>query len=401
MTPIVRPAVLAIAAASLLACNNAAPPPPPAKPPVAVKEAVAQPQQSERTAFEVVELVNGLDHPWGLALLPDGGMLVTERPGRLRRVAPDGTVSEPLAGVPTPFVDGQAGMLDVVLSPTFASDGLVYLSYAEPSLRGNKAGTAVARGRLDGNALRDVQVIYSQEPKLSSGTHVGSRLAFDDKGHLFVTHGDNRVAASAQELDKLSGKLVRILPDGTVPKDNPFVGREGVRPEIWSYGHRSMQGAAINPATGQLWTTEHGPMGGDEINIPQAGRNYGWPVITHGIDYSGDPVEGSVGTSAPGMEQPHHVWKKSPGLSGMLFYTGDAFPAWKGSLFLGALAESQLIRLELEGDRIVREERLLVDRQERIRDVRQGPDGLIYLLVDADAGKILRLQPATATAKAP
>ena len=400
MTAVLRPTALALAAALLVACNDAAPPPPPAAPPVSVKDATPQAQASERTAFEVVELVRGLEHPWGLALLPDGGMLVTERPGRLRRIAADGTVSAPITGVPTPFVDGQAGLLDVALSPTFATDGLVYLSYAEPSLRGNKAGTAVARGRLVGNALQDVQVIYSQEPKLSSGTHVGSRLAFDGKGHLFITHGDNRVASSAQELDKLSGKLVRIFPDGTVPKDNPFVGREGARPEIWSYGHRSMQGAAINPATGQLWTSEHGPMGGDELNIPQAGRNYGWPVITHGIDYSGDPVEGSVGTAAPGMEPPHHVWKKSPGLSGMLFYTGDAFPMWKGNLFLGSLAESQLIRLELEGDRIVREERLLVDRQERIRDVRQGPDGRIYLLVDAEDGKVLRLQPAAA-AKAP
>lgn len=387
--------------AALSACDRS-PPPAPSEPPQAVADAVPQSATSEKTAFEVVEVVTGLDHPWSLAFLPDGAMLVTERPGRLRRIGTDGVVSAPIAGLPDIFVDGQAGLLDVVPSPTFAQDRLVYVSFAEPNLRGNKAGTAVARGRLEGDdargyALRDVEVIYRQEPKLSSGTHVGSRLVFDDAGFLFVTQGENRVAEAAQDLGKLQGKLVRIRPDGSVPDDNPFVGRAGARPEIWSYGHRNMQGAALHPVTRKLWTSEHGPMGGDELNIPEAGRNYGWPVVTHGVDYSGSPVKGSVGKAAEGMTPPHHVWDVSPAISGMLFYGGKAFPAWKGNLFVGALAKSALIRLELDGDRIVHEERLLTDRHQRIRDVREGPDGAIYVLVDEDNGKVLRLQPAAKT----
>lgn len=378
--------------ASLGACGAPPSPRQPAEPPRAAVDAEVQPVTSEKARFEVVERVTGLEHPWALAFLPDGDMLVTERPGRLRRIGLDGTVSGPIAGLPEIFVDGQAGLLDVVLSPGFTEDRLVYLSFAEPSLRGNKAGTAVARGRLEGDALLQVEVIYRQEPKLSSGTHVGSRLVFDDAGLLFVTQGENRVAEAAQPLDKLQGKLVRIWPDGRIPDDNPFVKREGARPEIWSYGHRNMQGAALHPVTRKLWTNEHGPMGGDELNIPQAGRNYGWPVITHGRDYNGTQVDGSVGRQAEGMEPPHHVWEVSPGLSGMLFYSGKAFPEWKGSLFIGALAKSALIRLELDGDRIVHEERLLVDRAERIRDVREGPDGAIYVLTDEQNGKLLRIQ---------
>lgn len=382
---------------TLAACGAPAPPAPPAEPPRSVADAKPVPVASDKVGFEVVELVTGLEHPWALAILPDGTILVTERPGRLRRVGADGAVSAPLSGLPKIFVDGQAGLLDVVLSPEFAKDKRVYVSFAEPSLRGNKAGTAVARGRLEGDALRDVEVIYRQEPKLSSGTHVGSRLVFDDAGHLFVTQGDNRVDAAVQQLDKLQGKLVRIWPDGRIPDDNPFVKREGARPEIWSYGHRNMQGAALHPVTRKLWTSEHGPMGGDELNIPEAGRNYGWPVITHGVDYSGAPVKGAVGKSAEGMEPPHHVWDVSPALSGMLFYSGKAFPEWKGDLFVGALAKSALIRLELDGDRIVHEERLLTDRAERIRDVREGPDGAIYVLVDEENGKLLRIQPIAKT----
>lgn len=386
--------------AGLAACGRT--PPVPSEPPRMVADAVPQPARSEKTAFDVVEVVAGLEHPWALAFLPDGAMLVTERPGRLRRIGADGAVSAPIAGLPEIFVDGQAGLLDVVLSPTFAKDRLVYVSFAEPNLRGNKAGTAVARGRLEddgarGYALRDVEVIYRQEPKLSSGTHVGSRLVFDDAGFLFVTQGENRVAEAAQDLGKLQGKLVRIRPDGGVPDDNPFVGREGARPEIWSYGHRNMQGAALHPVTRRLWTSEHGPMGGDELNIPEPGRNYGWPIVTHGIDYSGSPVKGSVGKAAEGMTPPHHVWEVSPAISGMLFYSGKAFPAWKGNLFVGALAKSALIRLELDGDRIVHEERLLTDRHQRIRDVREGPDGAIYVLVDDPNGKVLRLQPVAGT----
>lgn len=384
--------LLSLLTMALAACGAPPTPTPPAEPPRSVVDAKPMPVVSEKIGFEVMELVTGLEHPWALAFLPDGAMLVTERPGRLRRIAVDGSISAPISGLPKVFVDGQAGLLDVVLSPDFAKDQLVYVSFAEPSLRGNKAGTAVARGRLEGDALRDVEVVYRQEPKLSSGTHVGSRLVFDDAGHLFVTQGENRVAEAAQPLDKLQGKLVRIWPDGRIPYDNPFVKREGARPEIWSYGHRNMQGAALHPVTRRLWTSEHGPMGGDELNIPEPGLNYGWPVITHGRDYSGAEVKGSVGRKADGMEQPHHVWEVSPALSGMLFYSGKAFPEWKGNLFLGALTNSALIRLELDGDRIVHEERLLTDRAERIRDVREGPDGAIYVLVDEKNGKLLRLQ---------
>ena len=341
----------------------------------------------------VQELVAGLEHPWGLAFLPDGRMLVTERPGRLRRIG-DGRISDPVAGLPRLFARGQAGLLDVALSPAFQDDGLVYLAYAEPNLRGNKSGTAVARGRLEGDRLQGVEVIYRQQPRLSSGTHVGARLVFADDGTLFVTQGDNRVAADmAQQLDVLPGKLVRINPDGTVPADNPFVGTAGARPEIWSYGHRNMQGAALHPVTRRLWTSEHGPLGGDELNLAQAGANHGWPRVTRGLGYDGEPVPGSVGTRAPGMVEPHHWWPRSPGLSGMAFYTGGLIPQWRGSLLLGALASRELIRLELDGDRIVAEERLLGERGERIRDVRQGPDGAVYLLVDAPDGKLLRVSP--------
>ncbi len=378
--------------AVLAACGAPPSPPPPAEPPQMVVDAKPQSARSEKTRFDVVTLVTGLDHPWALAFLPDGSMLVTERPGRLRHIDLQGGISEPIAGLPKVFVDGQAGLLDIALSPTFAKDRLVYLSFAEPNLRGNKTGTAVARGRLEGNALRDVRIVYRQEPKLSSGTHVGSRLVFDDAGHLFVTQGENRVAETAQQLDKLQGKLVRIWPDGRIPDDNPFVGREDARPEIWSYGHRNMQGAALHPTMRNVWTSEHGPMGGDEINIPQPGGNYGWPVVTFGKDYSGLPVPGATGSTAPGMAPAHHVWAVSPALSGMLFYSGKQFPEWKANLFLGALAQSALIRLELDGDRIVHEERLLGDRAQRIRDVREGPDGAIYVLTDEDSGRLLRIQ---------
>jgi glucose/arabinose dehydrogenase len=349
---------------------------------------------TEKARIRVTEVVTGLEHPWSLAFLPEGGMLVTERPGRLRLVASDGRVSEPLRGIPSVFNEGQSGLLDVALSPTFVTDRLVYLSYGEPSFRGNKAGTSVARGRLSAGALLDVAVIYRQEPKLSSGTHVGSRLVFDDDGHLFITQGENRQARAAQDLDKLQGKLVRIRPDGSVPEDNPFVGRNGARPEIWSYGHRNMQGAALHPKTRRLWTHEHGPRGGDEINLPEPGRNYGWPIITHGLDYSGQPVAGSVGKAAPGMEQPHHVWEESPGICGMAFYVSARIPPWEGNLFIGALSTRELIRLELDGDSVVHEERLLGERKERMRDVRVGPDGALYLLTDDADGKLLRVDLA-------
>ena len=342
---------------------------------------------SERGRIRITELTRGLENPWSLALLPDGDMLVSERPGRLLKLDAKGNLLAQIEGLPTIFVDGQAGLLDVVPAPDFASSKLVYLSFAKPNLRGNLAGTAVFRARLEGNALVDGKVIYEQEPKLS-------------RGHLFVTQGENNKRPTAQDLDKLQGKLVRLNLDGSIPADNPFVGREGVRPEIWSYGHRNMQGGALNPWSGQVWTSEHGPKGGDEINIPEAGKNYGWPIITYGINYNGEVIPEASGTSAPGMEQPHHYWKVSPALSGMAFHDNAEVPGWKGNLFLGSLAQTCLIRLELDGDRIVHEERLLSDRGERIRDVRVGSGGDVYVLTDAPNGKLLRisLMPAKADA---
>ena len=347
---------------------------------------------SELGQLQIETVAEGLANPWGLAFLPDGqGYLVTERPGRLRRIAPDGALSVPLGGVPEVFAVGQGGLLDVVLSPDFAADRLVYLSYAEAG--DGAAGTAVGRGRLsaDATALEGFEVIFRQQPKLSSGTHFGSRLVFDRDGHLFIALGDNNQRPTAQALDKLQGKLVRIHPDGRIPADNPFVGQAGARAEIWSYGHRNQQGAALNPWSGRLWSHEHGPRGGDEINIPEAGKNYGWPLATHGINYSLLPIPEAKGEVVAGTEPPHHVWEKSPAISGMAFYDAERFPAWQHNLFIGALAGQALIRLQLDGDKVVHEERLLQPLKARIRDVRQGPDGFLYVLTDASDGRLLRL----------
>ncbi|WP_256930785.1 PQQ-dependent sugar dehydrogenase [Pseudomonas sp. ABC1] len=350
---------------------------------------------SEQGRISVEEVATGLENPWGLAFIPVDGelrLLVTERPGRLRLLQADGELSEPLQGLPKVFAQGQGGLLDVQLSPTFAQDRLVYLSYAEQGSDG-KAGTAVGRGRLsdDLRSLENFQVIFRQEPKLSTGLHFGSRLAFDADGLLFIALGENNERATAQDLDKLQGKLVRLQADGKVPQDNPFVGRAGAREEIWSYGHRNQQGAAVNPWTGALWTHEHGPRGGDEINIPKAGLNYGWPKATHGVNYSFLPIPEAQGKEVAGTESPHHVWEKSPAISGMAFYQADRFAPWQHNLFIGALADRSLIRLQLDGDRIVHEERLLKDLKVRIRDVRQGPDGYLYLLTDEAKGKVLRV----------
>jgi len=341
--------------------------------------------------YRLKVVAEGLEFPWSLAFLPDGRMLVTERPGRLRIVAADGQLSPPVAGVPKVFAQRQGGLLDVVLDPAFASNQWVYLSYAEPDDAG-LAGTAVARGKLVGNALESVEVIYRQFPKAEGGLHFGSRLAFAPDGTLFVTQGDRYLHKDgAQTLDNDFGKTVRINPNGSIPLDNPFVKTPGARPEIWSYGHRNMQGAAIHPATGALWTHEHGAMGGDEINIDQAGRNYGWPVITWGVNYDGKPI--GIGSEKAGMEQPLTYWKPSIAPSGMAFYTADKFPAWRGNLFVGSMKFGYLNRIELDGSKVLAEHKLLTEVDQRIRSVRQGPDGYVYVTTDSPQGRVLRLEP--------
>jgi glucose/arabinose dehydrogenase len=338
-------------------------------------------------------LQENLEHPWALAFLPDEqGLLITERRGRLRLLR-NGQLSAPLGGVPEVYARGQGGLLDVVLSPDFASDRLVYLAFAEADPGSELAGTSVGRGRLseDGQRLESFHVIFRELPRLSSGTHFGSRLVFDRQGLLFITLGDNSKRLAAQQLDKLQGKVVRLHADGSVPRDNPFVDHAGARPEIWSYGHRNPQGAAINPRTGELWTHEHGPRGGDEINIPEPGKNYGWPLATHGINYNHAPVPEAHGTQVPGAELPLYAWKETLGVSGMALYDHGRFPGWQGSLFIGALVAGQLIRLRLNGNTIVGEERLLEERGSRIRDVRMGPDGYLYLLTDSARGQLLKV----------
>ncbi|MFN4088788.1 MAG: PQQ-dependent sugar dehydrogenase [Alphaproteobacteria bacterium] len=353
--------------------------------------AVAQQQfDSEHGPIRVVEVAGGLEHPWGLAFLPDGRMLVTERPGRLRIVGADGRLSPPIEGVPDVYASGQGGLLDVALDPDFERNRLVYLSYADGGMLG--ASTAVSRGRLEGNRLRDVQRIFKQQPQVRGGRHWGSRLVFAPDGRLFVTTGDRGQPDRAQELNGHIGKLIRIERDGRVPSDNPFVGRAGVRPEIWSYGHRNIQGAALHPETGALWLNEHGARGGDEVNLPEAGLNYGWPVIAYGVDYSGAKI--GEGTHKEGMEQPLFYWDPSIAPSGMAFYEGDKFPEWRGNALIGALAYRLVARLELDGTRVVHEERLLEGMNERIRDVRVGPDGYVWLLTDEPDGRLLRLERA-------
>lgn len=341
----------------------------------------------------VESLATGLVNPWSLAFLPDGSALITERPGRLRRWSQTHGLSAALGGVPDVVAEGQGGLLDVVLSPRFAEDALVYLSYAEAGA-GSLAGTAVARARLVGDQLESVQVIFRQQPKQETRHHFGSRLVFDAQGDLFITLGERGQRIEAQHLDSHLGKLVRIHADGRVPVDNPFVATKDALPEIWSYGHRNIQGAAISPHSGMLWTAEHGPKGGDELNRPLGGKNYGWPIITHGIDYSGDEIPEAIGPAKEGMEQPHHYWPVSPAISGMAFYDHMRFPAWRTSLFVGSLVQRTLIRLEIRDDVVVAEERLLGDLGWRIRDVRVGPDGAVYVLTDEAAGRLLRLTMA-------
>jgi glucose/arabinose dehydrogenase len=343
--------------------------------------------------LDVQTVATGLVHPWSLAFLPDGRMLVTERPGRIRLVTRQGQLSPALKGVPEAWGSGQGGMLDIIVDNSFAQNGTIYFCFSERTTGGGR--TAVARAKLnDGNSgLDEVKIIFRQEGPPSSGNHYGCRIVQASDGNLFVTLGEHfTYRDEAQNLGNHLGKLIRIAPDGSAPKDNPFVGRGDAKAEIWSFGHRNGQGLAINPATGALWEIEHGPRGGDEVNIIGKAKNYGWPVIGYGIDYNGAKIHDSA--AKPGMEQPIKVWVPSIAPSGMAFYTAKLFPKWSGSLFTGALAGRMLVRLSLDGNSVTGEERLLQNLNERIRDVRQGPDGALWLLTDSSTGRLLRVSPA-------
>ena len=373
------------------------------RPPNASGQTPAFPGQTRAPArtlgvvFRVVPVATGLQNPWGLAFLPDGRMLVTERPGRLRVVTAAGALSEPVAGLPAVDARGQGGLLDISLDPDFAANKRLYWSYAEPR-DGGVNNTAVARGTFgDGAAPRveNVQGIYRQTPALNSPLHFGSRLVWGRDKTLFITQGERSITEGrmqAQRMDGLLGKIVRINADGSIPKDNPFVGREGVPPAMWSLGHRNVQAAALHPVTGELWEVEYGTRGGDEINVARKGKDYGWPTIAYGIEYRGGPITGGI-TAKDGMEQPLYYWDPIIGPSGMVFYTANLFPAWKGSLFLGGPGRRALVPPTLTGERVSGEERLLVDLKEAIRDVRQGPDGAIYLLTDGGQGRLIKLVP--------
>ena len=348
---------------------------------------------TQKAKVQLTVVTRGLEHPWGIAFLPDGRALVTERPGRLRIVDRDGKASEPLAGVPAVDAVGQGGLLDVALDPDFARNQRIYLSYAEPRGDGQN-GTSVARAKLGAMGLEDVTVIFRQQPAMASRHHFGSRLVFGRDGNLFVTLGDrNSGRDKVQALDNHIGKIVRIDRDGKAPADNPYRKQPGAMPELWSVGHRNVQGAALDPATGELWTNEHGPKGGDELNRTLGGRNYGWPIVTYGTEYSGKPI--SARTEAPGLESPVHYWVPSIATSGLAFYTGAAIPEWTGNVFVGGLKSAELSRLELRNGRVVNEERLFKDAlDKRIRAVVNGPDGALYLLTDEDDGQLIRVTAA-------
>ena len=356
-----------------------------------VTPALAQTHATQEHRIRVSTLTEGLSHPWSLAFLPDGRMLVTERTGQLRVISKDFKLSaQPVAGVPAVAVFGQGGLMDVVLHPKFAENSLVYLTYVAGDRNG--VGTEVARGTLKNNQLENLQVIFRMEPKLRTGYHFGSRIVFDREGYLFITLGDRGEMERAQNPGDHNGSVIRLHDDGRVPKDNPFAGKTGWRAEKFTLGNRNMQGAALHPQTGLLWTHEHGPQGGDEVNVIRAGVNYGWPVITFGANY-GTGTKIGEGTAREGMAQPLHKWVPSIAPSGMTFYTGNKFAKWRGDLFVGALKDQMLVRLKLDGEKVVREERLLKNVLGRIRDVRTGPDGFIYLLTDEPNGVLARLEP--------
>jgi aldose sugar dehydrogenase len=351
-------------------------------------------EEATGVAFDVVVLAKGLENPWAVEPLPDGNLLVTEKPGRMRIISASGSIGEPIAGVPAVAARGQGGLLDVALSPAFASDRIIYWSYSEPRQGGN--ATSVARGVLsaDGRSLSNVRVIFRAQPTYDGRLHFGSRLAFGPDGMLYITLGersDREIRPQAQDLGSHMGKIIRISPTGEVPSDNPFVGRAGALPEIWSLGHRNIQSAAFDSG-GRFWIVEHGPRGGDELNLIEKGKNYGWPVVTFGEEYSGSPVANSV-TTRPGFEDPVYYWDPVIAPSGMEYYTGEGFPAWRGSFFIGALREQRLVRLTVEDGRVRGEEHLLTDRKQRVRDVRQGPDGALYVVTDEKNGELWKIAP--------
>jgi glucose/arabinose dehydrogenase len=403
---LVRPVLLVLALAAALSTGPLA-----AQAPGVARATAADPavHSSGRHAFRVVTVAEGLDHPWSMAWLPNGDLLVTERAGRLRIVRGGKLLPDPVAGVPRVRAAGQGGLLDVVLHPQFATNRLVYLSFAKPNADASQATTAVVRGRLENDRLVDVQEIFEAKAWANGNVHFAGRMAFDPAGFLFLTVGDRGADPNlmanhpAQSLSQHQGKMIRLHDDGRVPSDNPFVGRSGALPEIWSYGHRNLQGMAVHPQTGEVWENEHGPRGGDEVNFVRKGANYGWPVVSYGVNYDGSPY--SLEPVRPGIEAARWTWVPSIATSGMLFYTGDRFPWWRGSLFIGGLVGEQLARLTLEGDRVVSEEAILVDAIGRIRDVRQGPDGYIYLAIDgtnaAPLTPVVRLEPVASDIQLP
>jgi glucose/arabinose dehydrogenase len=350
----------------------------------------AQDVRTEEHSFRVVKLVQGLEHPWSVAFLPDGRMLITERPGRLRVVSGGKLEPKPIEGLPEVTAQGQGGLFDIVLHPGFKENALVYFSYNGRGPGGS--GTELARAKLVGEHLENVQVLFRQDPKGRSGLHFGGRIVFDRSGYVYLTLGERGEMLRAQRTDDHAGSVIRLHDDGRVPADNPFVGKVGWKPEKFDLGHRNQQGAALHPKTGVLWTHEHGPQGGDEVNVIRPGLNHGWPVITYGANYVTGTKIGE-GTQKEGMTQPLYYWVPSIAPSGMVFYDGDRFPRWKGDLFVGALKDRMLVRLKLDGEKVLKEERMLQGVLGRIRDVRVGPDGFIYLLTDENPGVLARLEP--------
>lgn len=352
------------------------------------------PEAKSNVAYEIKTMAEGLDKPWGLAFLPDGRLLISEKPGRLRILSTDGKLSEPVAGLPAVDARGQGGLLGLAVDPAFKRNGLIYWFYAEAGAEGANHA-AVARGRLAGNSVENVQVIFRQTPSIASTLHYGGRLVFARDGTLFVTLGERSILpgrVQAQRLDGTLGKVVRINPDGSIPKDNPFVGKAGVRPEIWSIGHRNILSAALDPETGKLWEVEHGARGGDELNQPEKGKDYGWPTITYGEEYSGQPVGEGI-TAKAGMEQPVYFWDPVIAPAGLAFHDGKGFQAWKGSALIGGLSSKRVIRLAMNDGKVVGEEHLFTELNERIRDVVVGPDGAVWLATDNTKGRVLKVAP--------